>query len=469
MSSAEPCRVIGILDDGWSGLSDTARQHLAAANLVIGAARTLQLVRDHLPTRTECKDMDGALAQVPGWIAAAREAGQRAAVLATGDPLCHGVAAWLIDKLGPAVIEVLPTPSTVQLAFARLKRHWADAVIASCHSADAGEWNIGATPTHGLYPAMRAIARHPRVAVLTGPANTPARLARALITAGYSGENDEGTRISVVCRLCLPDEAVFVDLSVAEAAGMEFPEPNVAIVERAEDPRQPAFGLDDLDYIQRTPEKGLITKQEARALSLAKLRLAPGAVVWDIGAGSGSVGLEAARLAPLGHVWAIEKNADDAANARANAARFRVGNYTLFNGKAPEHLADWPDPDAVFIGGSGGELAGLICLILKRLKPAGRLVMNFVTLENLATATAALTELKAAWDVVQLQASRSQPILDMHRMAAQNPVWIVTAFNPPSPPCQGGARLVDSHSSPDKGRPEGVRSISQAPQQSNQP
>ena len=97
MSSSEPCRVIGILDDGWSGLSDTARAHLAATDMVLGAARTLQLVRDHLPANTECKDMDGALAQVPGWIATAREAGQRVALLATGDPLCHGIAAWLID------------------------------------------------------------------------------------------------------------------------------------------------------------------------------------------------------------------------------------------------------------------------------------------------------------------------------------------------------------------------------------
>lgn len=372
MSSSEPCRVIGILDDGWSGLSDSARAHLAAADMVIGAARTLQLVRDHLPANSECKDMDGVLAQVPSWVTAAREAGQCVALLATGDPLCHGIAAWLIDKLGREAVDVLPAPSTVQLAFARLKRPWADAVIASCHSADAGEWFVGATPTHGLYPALRAIARAPRVAVLTGPANTPARLARALITAGF----EECTRISVVSRLCLPDEAVFADLSVTEAASMEFPEPNVAIVERTTMERQPTFGLDDLEYIQRTPEKGLITKQEARALSLAKLRLAPDAVVWDIGAGSGSVGLEAARLAPLGHVWAIEKNPDDAANARANAARFRVGNYTLLDGKAPEHLADWPAPDAVFIGGSGGELAALIGLILNRLKPGGRLVMN---------------------------------------------------------------------------------------------
>lgn len=205
----------------------------------------------------------------------------------------------------------------------------------------------------------------------------------------------------------------------------------MVLVQRTdEEDNEPAFGLDDDAYQQRTPEKGLITKQEARAVSLARLHITPGATVWDIGAGSGSVGLEAARLAPRGHVWAIEKNAGDAANARANARRLRRTNYSLFDGKAPEHLDGWPDPDAVFIGGSGGELAELIRLILARLKPGGRLVMNFVTLENLATATSALTAANAEWDVVQLQASRSQPILDMHRMAAQNPVWIVTAGKP---------------------------------------
>jgi len=193
----------------------------------------------------------------------------------------------------------------------------------------------------------------------------------------------------------------------------------------------PVFGFDDADFVRRQPEKGLITKLEARAVSLAKLGLRAGSVVWDIGAGSGSVGLEASRIARLGHVWAIEKNAGDAANARENARRLRATNYTLAEGRAPDGLDMWPDPDAVFIGGSGGELAGLIALCLARLAPGGRLVMNFVTLENLATATAALAAVGADWDVTMLSAARSQPILDMHRLAAQNPVWIITARKGP--------------------------------------
>jgi precorrin-6Y C5,15-methyltransferase (decarboxylating) len=423
MKSSEYCALIGILDNGWAGLSDTARQRLATAEVVIGAGRTLELVRPYLSASVTLKGMDGLLGQVPGWISAARDAGQSVVALATGDPLCHGIASWLTTKLGRNGFEILPAVSTLQLAFARFKTPWQEIKISTCHTADAGEWIVGATPAHGLYKLMRAIALHPRVALFTGPDNNPARLARALITAGYGDE----VKLSIACRLLLPDEEIFRELAAVDVANRQFPEPNVVLVERTPDAARPSFGLEDLEYIQRSPEKGLITKQEARALSLAKLRLKPDAIVWDIGAGSGSVGLECARLAPHGHVWAIEKNEGDAANARANAERFRVGNYTLCEGKAPAQLDSWPDPDAVFIGGSGGELAELIRLILVRLKAGGRLVMNFVTIENLAVATATLKEAEAVWDVVQLQASRSQPILDMHRLAAQNPVWIVTA------------------------------------------
>jgi len=420
------CTLLGILDDGWAGLSDAARHRLGTADVVIGAGRTLALVRPHLRDGVAVHDMGGALGKVPGWIEAAAVQGQAVVVLATGDPLCHGIAALLMGKLGKDNVEVLPAPSTLQLAFARFKRPWQDYRIASCHSADAGEWNAwepGVTPEHGLYPIVRAIAECPRVAAFTSPGNGPDRIARALLAAGYGEE----VRLSVAARLTQADEALFADLSLAVAAAQSFPEPNVVLIERSETEHRAIFGFDDADYIQRQPEKGLITKLEARAVSLAKLALRPASIVWDIGAGAGSVGLEASRLARLGHVWAIEKNPGDAANARANARRLKASNYTLNEGRAPVGLDAWPDPDAVFIGGSGGELAQLITLVLARLKPAGRLVMNFVTIENLATATAALAAAGAPWEVVQLQASRSQPILDMHRLAAQNPIWIVTA------------------------------------------
>lgn len=437
------CLILGILDDGWEGLSAAGRERLAASRVVIGARRTLDLVAPYLGSDVELRDMDGALGKTPEWVRAALGDQLPVTLLATGDPLCHGIARFLIDKLGTTKVEVLPAPSTIALACARLAKTWQDAAIRSCHGADAGEWFDGATPEHGLYGLVRAVAEHARVATFTSPANSPDRIARALLAAGYGDD----VRISVAARLCLPDEAVFADLTLAEAAARRFPDPNVVVIDRIENPGTgptllevsdlpppfPLFGLEDADYVQRQPEKGLITKLEARAVSLAKLGLRADSVVWDIGAGSGSVGLEASRVARLGHVWAIEKNTGDAANARENARRLRATNYTLAEGKAPDGLDAWPAPDAVFIGGSGGELASLIRLCLDRLRPRGRLVMNFVTIENLATATAALAAAGVQWDVTMLSAARSQPILDMHRLAAQNPVWIVTAVkNNPS-------------------------------------
>ncbi|PIV21548.1 MAG: cobalamin biosynthesis bifunctional protein CbiET [Hydrogenophilales bacterium CG03_land_8_20_14_0_80_62_28] len=421
----EPCTLVGILDDGWPSLTEAARAELAAAGLVIGVRRMLDRVAPHLPPGVELRAMDGLLSQVPDWVRQARADGLEVAILATGDPLCHGIGSLMIAKLGTDAVRVLPAPSTLQIACARLKRPWQEMKIVSVHGADAGEWREGATPGHGLYPLVRAVTEHDRVAAFTSPHNGPDRIARALLAAGFG----DTLRISVAARLQLADEALFHDLPLEEAARSRFPDPNIVLIEwHGPRDNRALFGFEDGDYVQRQPDKGLITKLEARAVSLAKLGLRADSIVWDIGAGAGSVGLEAARIARHGHVFAMEKNAADAANCRENARRLRATNYTLIESRAPAGLDTWPDPDAVFIGGSGGELAGLITLSLSRLKPGGRLVMNFATLENLATATATLVKIGTTWEVVQLSAARSQPILDMHRLAALNPVWIVVGW-----------------------------------------
>jgi precorrin-6Y C5,15-methyltransferase (decarboxylating) len=417
------CRIVGVLDDGASSLDAKALKALAEADLVIGAKRTLALLEARMNPEAERREL-GALSAVVEDVRAAQAAGKRCVVLATGDPLCHGIAGYLAMRLCLEAIEVLPNLSTIQLACARVGLVWQDLKIASVHAKDAGEWEAGADPRHGLYALAQALRRHDRLAVLTSPDNTPDRVARLLLAEGLQDD----FQLAVAERLLLPDERVVTGLTVAEAAQQRFANPNVLLLWRTA--RQPApvrFGLPDASFEQRQPDKGLITKHEVRAVSLARLQLREDSIVWDIGAGSGSVGLEAARLCPAGHVYAIEKNADDFAIAGRNRRTFGVSNHTLAHGKAPDGLDAWLDPDAVFIGGSGGELAELIALCLRRLRPGGTLVMNFVTLENLSTATEALRAAGAAWDVVMLQASRSKPILHMHRMAAENPVWVVCA------------------------------------------
>lgn len=190
------------------------------------------------------------------------------------------------------------------------------------------------------------------------------------------------------------------------------------------------FGLPDDAFVYRAPEKGLITKREIRVISLARMELAPDSVVWDIGAGSGAVAIEAARLCPQGRVFAIEKNPDDFDLVRTNCERFGVTNLTGVCGKAPAGLEAWPDPDAVFIGGSGGVMAELLDVVTRRLRPGGRVVINLVTLDNLAETVGYWQRLDWPVDYTLVQIARSKPIANLTRYEALNPVTIVVVKKP---------------------------------------
>jgi len=421
-SIANPCRIIGVLDNGSEGLTPQALTYIRQADLVIGATRTLQLFADQFVTATETRDLTHRLSQVPDWIREAQGMGQRVVVLATGDPLCHGIAGFLQSHLCIEACQILPNISMVQLAYARLGLPWQDMKILSVHTRDTGEWCQGMGPEHGLYPLLRALGRHDRLAVYTSPDNGPARIARMLIEEGFT----DVFNLAVTERLLREDERIITDCDAHAIAQQRFADPNLLLLWRNRlRPREPLFGLADDIYRKRQPDKHLITRREVRAVSLARLQLAENSIVWDIGAGSGSVGLEAARLCTSGHVYAIEKNHADCLNVIHNQRQLHIHNYTLVEGRAPQGLEAWPDPDSIFIGGSGGELEVLIRLCLQRLRPNGRLVMNFVTFENLSSAIDLLKQAGVMWDITQLHVSRSRPILDMHRLAAENPVWIV--------------------------------------------
>lgn len=421
--------LLGILDDAADSLSPRARAALASADHVIGVERTLALVRPLLPAHTSLQAMDQKLSQVGHWLREAQAQQKNTVVLTTGDPLCHGLGAFLARQEGCEALVIEPATSTLQAAFARFKKPWQTAFIASCHGRDDGPWHFGATPAHGLYAAVRALTLHPLCAIFTSPQNSPARLARALLDCGF--EDDE-FHFYIASRLHRSDERLWHKPGLTAAAQTHFDDPNILIAEHSPRHRPPAalFGLADESYQQRKPDKGLITKLEARALTLAKLQLRRDSVVWDIGAGSGSVGLEAARIACDGHVWAIEKNDADFAIAQNNARTLRASNYTLLQGRAPAHLEQFAAPDAVFIGGSGGELSALIETALARLQAGGRLVMNFVALENLHRAQQTLNAHGLEWQLTQLNAARSQPILNMHRLAAENPLWLLSTTLP---------------------------------------
>ncbi len=417
------CKIIGVLDNGTQGLSPDALAAIQSADLVIAASRTLKLFEQQI-SQAEQKDLTGHLKDVPVWINHALAQQQQVIVLATGDPLCHGIASYLYKRLSHNALQIIPNVSSIQLAFAQIGLSWQDAKIASIHTKDTGEWHKAAGPEHGLYPLLQDIFNSDKLAILTGPENTPDRIARMMLQETIADQFN----ITVAENLLATDEKIVHGETVEAIAEQSFNGNDIVILQR-KTAREPniLFGLQDSDFKQRKPDKGLITKREVRAVSLARMQLKPDSIVWDIGAGSGSVGLEAARLTTRGYVYAIEKNIADFEIASDNAKQLDINNYHLINNKAPTGLEDWPAPNAVFMGGTGGELADLIKLCLQRLTADGWLVMNFVTIENLTTAIDTLKTLEAQWDMTQLQASRSQPILHMHRMQAENPVWIISA------------------------------------------
>jgi precorrin-6Y C5,15-methyltransferase (decarboxylating) len=327
-------------------------------------------------------------------------------------------------------VQVIPNTSMIQVAFSRLGIAWQQAKISSIHNKDRGEWVKQGAFDHGMRSLLEDCQTHELIACYTSPENTPARIADML-----EKENMQDDFQCVIAEHLTRDSEQVSDwLPVSKVINQHYAEPNVVILKRVKAATKPVLlGRKDASYFQRKPDKGLINKQEIRAVSLAKMQLKRDSIVWDIGAGSGSIGLEAAHLCPQGGVYAIEKNVADYAIVRQNLAESALLNYQVEQGKAPDGLYKWPDADAIFIGGSGGNLADLIRLCLSRLTAKGTLVMNFVTIENLSVATETLKQLAKEsappleWHFIQLQVSRSKPILSMQRLQAENPVYIVSA------------------------------------------
>lgn len=400
--------VIGIGPGGREGVPEAHLSAILKADLLIASRAHLDLFPDF------SGETLAITANMPEVHAACRDALDRRSVvvLGSGDPNFFGVGRYLIAKLGADRVRIHPAPSFMQLAFARVGLPWHDAALGSVHGKPLEN--------------AAALARcHSRVGLFTDPDHTPAAIARHLLEAGFSGLTGH-----VCARLGMDDESVSSG-RLEEIARGEYPEPNILILEHGTPPRRAfRFGLPEDDFVHRKPKAGLITRREIRALALSKLALAEDSVVWDIGAGSGSVAVECALLASKGRVFAVEKNAEDLDNVRANVAAFEVPHVTPVHARAPQGLDDLPDPDAVFVGGSGGELEELLATCLARLRPGGRLVMTLATLDNLARAMAFFKSRELPVEITHVQVSRGVPILDMTRLEAQNPVTLLAVDKP---------------------------------------
>ena len=422
---AGECWIIGVLDSGPAALTAGAAKHLAAADLVIASSRFFAMFRNFFKPTVKKNDLTGKIGKVHLWITEAQEAGQKVVVLASGDPLCYGIAGHLRKKLPKGSYQILGAVSNMQLAFERLQIPWQGAARISVHSGDQGEWKLGAPANHPLTALRRVLATHEKIALFTSPVNGPDRIARMLITAGFG----EQFTMTIAESLGAPAEQLFTDLAPAEVAIARYNSPNVVVLLARPDhilgrPEKPVLGLVDSQFER---QRGMITKQDVRAIILSRLALQPDDIMWDIGAGSGSVGLEAARLIPQGQLFAIEKDEEAAKNIAQNREKFGVHNYHLHVGKGPSGMEDWPAPNAVFIGGSGGNLAEIITICWQKIIVGGRLILSFVSLDNLNTATETLNNNNIKHQLLQVQLSHSEPLGTHQRLVAQNPVWIVLA------------------------------------------
>ena len=388
---------------GYDGglLPAGAAERLQRASLVMGGRRHLREIELPEGVRTIALRDDPAAALA----AVAQEPGD-VVVLASGDPGFFGIVRALRRAVLPRPVEVLPATTSVALAFARAGVEWDDAVVVSAHGRAPGE-------------ALAAARSQPKVAVLTDERCGPAQLGTAL-----AGRTD---RVLVVGeRLGLDGERV-VEVTPEQAATGTWSDPNVVLVLPADrHALAPAPPLTVAGH--RGPEgwalpveafahrDSMITKPEVRALALARLGPRLGSVVWDVGAGSGSIAVECARFGA--DVWAVERDAADAQRVRENAAAHQVHVHVVA-GAAPEALSDLPEPDAVVVGGGG---PGVVAACAAR-RPQ-RLVVLLATLEQVAPTVAALAGYEV--EAQLLQASRLSPLGSGHRLVPANPVFVVS-------------------------------------------
>jgi precorrin-6Y C5,15-methyltransferase (decarboxylating) len=393
-----------------AALAPAQAELIAGATLVLGARRHLEAA-GLAATGTAARGVVvlGPLAPALDLVA---EATGPVVVLASGDPGFFGIVRALAERFGPEALDVRPGVSSVAEAFARLGLPWDDAVVVSAHGRDPRT-------------AFNVCRAQRKVAVLTAPGAGPAEIGAALLAMPGVER-----RLVVAADLGGPDERV-QHVTPAQAAGREWPGVHVVLclgpdagvgamraLAGAVPSAEGGWGLPEDAFAHRD---SLVTKAEIRALALARLGPRLGELVWDVGAGSGSVAVECARLGAA--VVAVERAEDGAARVRANAAAHGV-DVAVVHGSAPAALDALPDPDAVFVGGGGADLPAIVTACAARARRT--VVVTLVALERVPGVRTALLAAGFSAEGVQLQASRLAPLPgEVTRLAAVNPVFVL--------------------------------------------
>jgi len=390
--------LVGAGIEGWEGFGSKALEAINSADLLIGHQRLLDIFPDFKGEKQTFSDLSIML----------KTTAKQVVVLSSGDPNFFGVARFLFRNLPKERIEIFPNVTSVQYAFARIKEPWDDAIFVSVHG-------------RGLKGAIDRIIAADKAAVLTDEVNSPAAIAKELISRGA-----EGYDVHLCEDLGLPTEK-FTRTDVRGLVDLPASPLNILILIKAWEPNlenYPLMGIADDEF---STARKLITKQEIRAVTLAKLQIQNDLVVWDIGAGSGSVSIEVGNLMPNGKVFALEKNPQYLTFIRENLKKFSAKNVMLVEAYAPEGIDELPNPDRVFIGGSAGMLDEIIDAVDKRLKPDGVIVLNAVTLDTLTKSVEFLEDHGFTVEVTCVNVSKTVSLTEYKMFEAHNPVYIISA------------------------------------------
>jgi len=410
LSDQPKVQIIGISDDGLAGLTAGARALVDAADLLIGSETALGNLSDFKQPKIE---IGGDLSEVIDAINDRQ--GENIVMIATGDPMFYGTARYLCDKLGKDRFEVHPHVSSMQLAFARVKESWDEAYLG-----DLSRQSIAQT--------AEKVRTAEKVGLFTSEENSPSAFASALL------ERNIDYFMAYVCEnLGSPDERV-THAELSDIASQQFAPLNVMILIRKPDsPDRPVemkgrrlFGNPDEAFLQSRPKRGLLTPSEVRTLALSQLDLGPSSTVWDVGAGSGAVAVEAAQISSAGRVFALEMDPEDYDLIAANAERFGVTNLTPVLGKAPEAWAELPAPDAIFVGGTGRTVSSIIDVAYDELRAGGRLVANVGSIENVAAIREVLRKKNAEISVLMVSLSRGVEQLERMRLESMHPTFLIS-------------------------------------------
>lgn len=395
--------VIGIAD---TMLSTQQESLLARSVLIVGARRFEEMV-SHLPVRfLNITPLPEALAAIGSHLQQGN-----VAVLASGDPLFYGIGRRLLAEFPEEIIEISPALSSVQRACALFRIPWDDAFVTSLH---------GRTSLH--LPGL--LLGHAKNVILTDANHSPDRIARQILDyLQFIGEDElkETIRMMVAEDIGLASEKVFCG-TLQEGSTQRFSPLNILCLLMPAAAALPdyQFGLTE-DLLHHS--RGLITKNEVRAATLHQLRLPEGGVFWDIGAGSGSLSIEAARANPALTVYAVEQKDEELQNIKNNIVKFRSFNIVPVPGRAPEALNRLPAPDRIFVGGSSGSLAAIIELAAARLPAGGLLVINGVIDKTVQEAPPLMEKFGFSVTTSVIDVTRTEPGGKAKRF---NPITIMT-------------------------------------------